>query len=108
MAEFECPHLGGTVELTDERLLHIGRRHRDILTDVRSYIGGTLERPDEVRLSVKDANVRLFMRWFSQLRNGKYVIVVVRTTEVSKLRYWIMTAYIARRRTGGITEWLRG
>ena len=108
MAEFECPQLGGTVELTDERLLHIGRKHRDILSDIRNYIGGTLEYPDEVRLSVKDSEVRLFMRWFPQLRNGKYAIVVVRTTHIPELRHWVMTAYIARRRTGGITEWQRG
>ena len=94
--------------MTDERVLHIGHKHSDILTDVQEYIGGTLENPDEVRLSIKDSDVRLFIRWFPQLRNGKYVIVVVRTTESPEPRYWIMTAYIARRRTGGIILWQRG
>lgn len=93
--------------MTDERLLHIGRKHDDILTDVQSYIGGTLENPDEVRLSVKEPDVRLFVRWFPQLGNGKYAIVIVHTTDAPELRNWIMTAYIARRRTGGIIEWQR-
>ena len=107
MELFECPYLGGTVELTDERVLHIRHRHTDILSDVQSFIGSTLGHPDEVRLSVKDSGVRLFVRWFPQLRNGKYAIVVVRTTEIPELRHWIVTGYIARRRTGGIIEWQR-
>ena len=93
--------------MTDERVLHIGRKHDDILADVQSYIGGTLENPDEVWLSVKDPDVRLFVRWFPQLRNGKYAIIVVRTTEALVPRNWIVTAYIARRRTGGVVEWQR-
>ena len=93
--------------MTDERVLHIGHRHTDILSDVQSFISSTLEHPDEVRLSVKDSDVRLFVRWFPQLRNGKYVIAVVRTTEIPELRHWIVTGYIARRRTGGIIEWQR-
>ncbi len=107
MELFDCPHLDGTVELTDERVLHIESKHSDILSDVRSYIGGTLENPDEVRVSVKDSRVRLFVRWFPQLRNGKYAIIVVRTAEALERRHWIVTAYIARRRTGGLIEWQR-
>ena len=70
MELFECPYLGGMIELTDERALHIGRKHSDILTDVQSYVAGTPSNPDEVRLSVKDTDVLLFVRWFPQLRNG--------------------------------------
>lgn len=86
--------------MTDERVLHIGLKDRDILGNVQGYIGGTLENPDEVLLSVKDSDVRLFVRWFPQLQNGKFAIIVVRTTEALEPRHWIMTAYIARRRTG--------
>lgn len=93
--------------MTDERVTHIGLKHSDILTDVQSYIGDTIGSPDEVRLSVKDSEVRLFVRWFPQLLSGKYSIVVVRTNEAPELRHWIMTAYIARRLTGGTVEWQR-
>ena len=107
MELFGCPYLDGVVELTDERITHIGNKHSEILSNVQAYVGNTLENPDEVRLSVKDPDVRLFVRWLPQLRNSKYAIIVVRTTEAVETRHWIVTAYIARRRTGGKVEWQR-
>ena len=64
MELFGCPHLNGTVKLTNERVLHIRHKHSDVLADVQKYGGGTLGNPDEIRLSVNDSDVRLFIRWF--------------------------------------------
>ena len=49
MARFPCPYLGAEVELTDERELHIGERHPDLLPAHRDRIAHTLADPDQVR-----------------------------------------------------------
>lgn len=104
-----CPYLKGVVELTDERELHIARAHPDLLPEYIDQIAQTLAEPDQVRRSVRMSTARLFSRWFPNIRQGKYVVVVVVSDVEPEERHWVITAYLARRLAGGeIVEWQRG
>ena len=104
--KFACPYLHSEVELGAERELHIAHRHPDLLPMHRNRIADTLAQPDEVRLSSRMANTRMFSRYFDDVVNGKHIVVVV-VSEVAADRHWIATAYIARRLSGGVIEWKR-
>jgi hypothetical protein len=106
MAYFPCPYLGGSVELTPEREAHIAERHPDLLPDYRDKISLTLAAPDEVRRSDRSGVTRTFARWFDDVRGGKHIVIAV-VSELEPERHWIITAYIARRLSGGTTEWKR-
>jgi len=107
MALFSCPYLGGQVELTDERERHIAKQHPDLLPEHGQKIADTLAKPDKVRRSTRIANAWLLSRWFDTLRGGKHVVVAVVSQYSSPRRYWIITAYVARRLTGGELVWKR-
>lgn len=106
ISKFICPYLNAEVELGAERELHIAQRHPDLLPMHRNRIADTLAQPDEVRLSSRVANTRMFSRYFDDVLKGKHVVVVV-VSEVAASRHWIATAYIARRLSGGVVEWTR-
>ena len=103
---FDCPHLGGRVDLTDERLEHIKAEHQDLEPFI-NRIGDVLRDPDEVRQSTRDEQIRLFARWYDDVKRGKHVIVVVVSEPSPSQRHWIITAYMAQRLTGGIVEWVK-
>ncbi len=63
---FLCPHLGGFVELTGERELHILARHPELLPDPRARIAAALFAPDSVRLSGRRSSARMFSRQFDE------------------------------------------
>ena len=107
MTRYPCPYLHGEVELTEERERHIAERHPDLLPDHRERIAETLAEPEQVRRSVRFGSARLFSRWFSDLRQGKHVVVVVVSEMALAERHWIITAYIARRLAEGEIEWKR-
>ena len=107
MSFFSCPYLGEAVELTTERERHITENHPDLLPQHRSRVAETLAEPDQVRRSGRFASARLFARWFDALRGGKHVVVVVVTDPSPARRSWIVTAYLARRLSGGAIEWTR-
>ena len=79
MVWLPCPYLGASVELTDERTQHIADTHPELLPDHRAALELTLADPDQVRTSSRLAGARLFARWFDDIRDGKYVVVVVVT-----------------------------
>src|SRR5687767_8903268 len=106
MTTFPCPYLRGEVEWTQEREEHIAEHHPELLPEHRARVAETLANPDQVRRSVRFGSARLFSRWYSDLRGGKHVVVVVVGDPVSG-RHWIITAYIARRLVEGETEWRR-
>ena len=62
--------------------------------------------PDQVRRSKRFAGARLFSRWYSGLKGGKHVVVVVVSSDPDG-RHWIITACIARRLGGGEPEWAK-
>ncbi|MDX2240619.1 MAG: hypothetical protein NW224_08050 [Leptolyngbyaceae cyanobacterium bins.302] len=105
MNQFSCPYLGGEVELTEEREQHITATHPDLLPAYMAQIRETLLDPDQVRQSSRLSTARLFTRWFDTVKEGKYIVVVVVTDASAQNRYWIVTAYIARKLSGGTVEW---
>ena len=49
----------------------------------------------------------MFSRWFDALRGGKHIVVVVVSQYSSPRRYWVITAYVTRKLTGGELVWKR-
>ena len=107
MAAITCPYLNGKVELTGERERHIAEHHPDLLPEHRGKIDDTLAAPDQVRRSLRNRNARLFARWFSDLKGGKHMVVVVVSDPDGDGRNWIITAYLTGALTGGEIEWKR-
>ena len=105
MIRFPCPYLQGEVELSEEREGHIAERHPDLLPEHRERVAETLAKPDQVRRSIRFGNAQLFSRWYPDLRGGKYIVVVVVSELGQGERYWIITAYIARKLVEGEIEW---
>ena len=107
MTRFPCLYLQSAVELTEERERHIAERHPDLLLEHHERIADTLADPDQVRRSTRLRNARLFTRWFDTVRGGKHVVVVVVTDVAASRRYWVVTAYMARKLTEGEIEWTK-
>ncbi|MBI2266711.1 MAG: hypothetical protein HYU64_16375 [Armatimonadetes bacterium] len=106
MSRFPCPYLKGEVELTEERERHIAERHPDLLPKYRDRIAD-LAAPHQVRRSLRFTSARSFSRWYTDLRGGKRVVVLVVSEPGPRERHWIITAYISRKLAGGETEWRR-
>jgi hypothetical protein len=102
MKQFVCPYIGGEVELTDEREQHISTTHPDLLPNYLSQLEETLADPDQVRRSTRMEDALLFSKRFEAIKGGKHIVVVVVTEQA---RHWIITAYLARRLTGGLLAW---
>lgn len=107
MKMYECPYLKGVVELSEERLKHIAERHPDFLPAHEHLILEVLAEPDQVRRSKRFPNARLFTRWFTDVVDGKFVVIVVVTDYGPKGRHWVITGYIARKISEGEIEWKR-
>ncbi|MYE54789.1 MAG: hypothetical protein F4X34_06285 [Chloroflexi bacterium] len=107
MESFECPYLGMSVELTDERMTHVRSRHPGVLPEHLARIADTLEYPDVIQQSSKESDVRLFSRRFPDQLRGRHIVVVVKSDTEPALRHWIRTAYIARRLSGAVIKWQR-
>ncbi len=107
MTRFRCPYLNGEVELTDEREQHIAERHPDLLPEHRQRLAETLADPDQVRRSDRFGSARLFARWYTDVKRGKHVVVVVVSELKPRLRHWVITAYLTRKLAEGDVEWRR-
>jgi hypothetical protein len=107
ITRFQCPRLGGDVELTAEREGHIRERHPDLLPAHRERIGDVLADPDVIRRSVRASTARLFSKWYDDLREGRHVVVVVVSEGGTTARHWIVTAYMTRTLGEGEVEWQR-
>jgi hypothetical protein len=97
--------LNGEVELSDERETHIADNHPDLLPEFLAQIELTLAAPGQVRRSLRMSSARVFCRWFEEVRQGKYVMVVVVSESTPAMRNWIITAYMTRRLANGEVEW---
>jgi hypothetical protein len=104
---FPCPYLGGEVDLSEEREVHIAEHHPDLLPEHRDKLAGALAEPDQVRRSLRFGNARLFSRWYAEVRGGKHVVVIVVSDEGEQPRHWVITSYITRRLGQGEVEWTR-
>jgi len=91
---FFCGYLEVEVELTDERTL----------PDYEEQLAQTLADPDLIRSSDHDEKALLFSKWFSTIRTGRFLILVV-VSQTALSRHWIVTIYTARKITGGIMVW---
>ncbi|MBA4180294.1 MAG: hypothetical protein C0506_06870 [Anaerolinea sp.] len=98
MTWFPCPYLGRPVELTGEREHHIESAHPDLLPANPSRLEETIALPDYV--GSREARTEIgFVRFWPDLLGGRWVVVVVvgdRDGLSGTLRYWIVTAYVAR------------
>lgn len=104
MKSFSCPYLGDEVELSEEREQHISETHPGTLPEYLEQLSETLNDPDLVRRSNRDENALLFSKWFSTIRTGRFlVVVVISKAEIN--RNWIITGYTARKITGGTIIW---
>lgn len=101
MELFPCPYLDSSVDLTEEREKHIAERHPELLPEYRDCIIQTLNDPDQVRRSKRFSNALSFSKWFENVRDGKFVVIVVITND----RNWIITAYICRKLSEGEIIW---
>jgi hypothetical protein len=104
---FSCPYLNAEVELTAEREHHITERHPDLLPEHRPHLAKTLAAPDQVRTSARFGSAKLFSRWYTDIRQGKHVVVVVVSERTPQERHWIITAYLASKLAPGGVEWQR-
>jgi len=102
MRQYSCPYLKGEVELTEEREKHIATNHPDLLPEYLPQVEETLADPDQIRRSTRMEEALLFSKRFEAIKGGKHIVVVV---IIEQARYWIITAYLARRLTGGILAW---
>ncbi len=88
------------IELTDERWLHIVREHPE-MEPYREKIQEILSAPDYVKKSKRDSEVLLYYKFYSDIFNGKYVLVAIR----KGLRSFILTCYITDVIKKGETLW---
>ncbi|MBI2299485.1 MAG: hypothetical protein HYU66_11175 [Armatimonadetes bacterium] len=99
-----CPYLGSSVDVTDAEV-HITSRHPELLPKFREEVLLTIEDPDEVRLSRREADARLFVRWFQDVPGRKLVVVV--GSDLPEGRHFVKTAYTCEGRVSGVVEWQR-
>lgn len=104
MRRFFCSYLKAEVELSEEREQHISQRHPGTLPNYANQISETLADPDLIRRSNRDENALIFSKWFSKIRTGRFLVIVV-VSELETNRNWIITAYTARKITGGTVIW---
>ena len=107
MVWLACPYLGVPVALSDERAQHISDTHPELLPAHLAALELAVADPDQVRISSRLVGARIFVRWFDDIRDGKYVVAVVVSDPPPSGRGWIVAAYLARRLSGGTIEWIR-
>ena len=101
---FDCPYLGGRVELTGEREAYIRMRHPEALLE--RYLADTLAQPDLIQPDPNHRRTLRFTRWYDDLIGGKHLIVVV-VEDVVGNRPWIVTVHAARKPRRGAILWQR-
>jgi hypothetical protein len=93
-----CPYLGRPVELTGERERHIEAVHPALLPGYLARVEATVALPDYV--GAREGREEIgFVRFWPDLLGGRSVVVVVvadRDDRGDTLRYWVVTAYVAR------------
>ena len=86
--KYDCK-INNTIELSEERRKHILEFHPD-LKPYFSKIAEVLHNPDQIRKSKQDENVLLFYKFFSDVKDGKYITVVAKFNKTN----FILTSYI--------------
>jgi len=65
------------------------------------FVAETLVQPDIVKKSQKDTRTSLYYRYFSQVLNGKFVVIVVKFAE----QYFVSTFYATDKIKQGEVVW---
>ena len=86
------------VSLTNERLLHIRAGHPEVSPAHDRLILETIRAPEKVRQSKRMTNAHLLSRWYSEVLNGKHLVVVV---IVNEDRGWVATSYFTNKIADG-------
>jgi hypothetical protein len=106
MALFLCPYLGQSVELTDERRIHIAERHPGILPIYEPQLIETMAIPDTIHKSKYDEAALIFSKWFDNISSGRYLIAIVVQSESKELpRVWMITVYTSKKIPKGAILW---
>ncbi|MEW6417375.1 MAG: hypothetical protein AB1480_04555 [Nitrospirota bacterium] len=94
--------LGDSIELTDERWIHILNEHPEV-KHYKDRIQEVLASPDYIKQSGRDAKVSLYYKFYNDIYDGKYILIVVKRD----LRSFILTCYITDIIKKGATLWER-
>lgn len=86
--------------MSNERWAHIMREHPEV-GPYRDRIQETLSQPEYVKVSMRDASVLLYYRFFEDILDGKYFLTVVK----KGLRSFVLTCYITDKVKRGISAW---
>ena len=92
-----------TIELTEERWSHVVSQHPEIEV-LKDKIEVTLADPDYVKRSLRDSEVELYYRFFEDVFEGKYFLVVVKGGDKRK---FLLTCYVTDAIKKGETLWQR-
>jgi hypothetical protein len=97
-----CPFLDKEILIPDERISHVVQDHGELLPEHWNLIEEVVRDPEKIRTSSRDTNILLFSRYYSWLLRGKFVVVGI---VIHPERCWMITAFIARRLSGGTLLW---
>lgn len=92
--------LNRKVLLIEEKWKHIIEEHQEVIP-YSTRMSEVLSFPDLIKESVYNNNVFLFYRFYNDIFNGKYLVVVVRYN----MKNIILTCYITDRIKGGRIIW---
>lgn len=90
------------IELTSKRWTYLVAKHPEVKPHHRK-IELVLKEPYLVKRSKRDKDVLLYYKFFQEILNGKYLLVVV----AKGRRNFIVTAYITDKIKGGEIAWQR-
>ncbi|MBA3070986.1 MAG: hypothetical protein FP829_02260 [Nitrospirae bacterium] len=93
---------GDSIGLTDERWFHVVKEHPEV-NHYKERIAEVLALPDYVKKSSRDEEVLLYYKFYADIFNGKYMLVVTK----KGLRSFILTCYITDTIKKGVTLWER-
>src|SRR5215471_7869170 len=91
------------IELTEERWQHIVTEHPEV-SEHKEKIPVVLADPDYVKRSQRDEHVILYYQYFTDILDGKYLLIVVKKDQA---RSFILTGYVTRSVMRGETLWER-
>ena len=96
----ECPYLGRSVELTDERAAHIAATHEVDAATILESIPLVVAAPQVAFQAEHDGRQYLLAREIDRPTGTKHIVVII-VAQTEPDRLWIVTAFIARRLPGG-------
>ena len=110
MAWLPCAYFDAPIELSDERLGHIRRKHPELDEHHAHWLVETIANPQRVYQRTWAPNEFLLTRRPPQTTDELLVVVVVVEDEpkddTGRLRRWVVTAYIAfEGEVGGEVIW---